>query len=92
MSQKLTVVHPLANSLQDFYVNNRCASIVSVVIKFLISCYSPCPLPCCQGQGCVMCDAGNDRVHVKGENRRVDVDFIRVEDLRVRQRWEERFR
>lgn len=39
-----------------------------------------------------MSDAGDDRVHVKVENRRIDVDCVRVEDLRVLQRWEERLR
>jgi hypothetical protein len=39
----------------------------------------------------VVSDAGDDRVHIKGENRRVDVDFVRVEDPGVRRRRQEGF-
>ena len=40
----------------------------------------------------MMGDAGDDGMHVKGEYRRVKVDLVRVEDLGVLQRWEERLR
>ena len=85
-------MHPLADSLQDFYVDNCCASIVSIIVEYVISRYPPCPLPRSQGQSCAMGDAGDERVHVKGEDRRVDVDVVRVEDLGALKRCEERCR
>jgi hypothetical protein len=57
-----TVVHAFTDRLKDFYIESRCASIVSIVLDVIFPDN----------------DAWDNRTGIKGQNGRVYVDFVWV--------------
>jgi len=67
--------------LQDLDVDCGCAAIIAVVFVLCVSCDAVGAFGSCESEGCGFSDPGHDLARVEGEDGRVDVDVVLVEDL-----------
>jgi hypothetical protein len=82
-------VHALANGLEDFDVDRRCTAVVAVILVLGVADNSLAAPQGSEGHGRVVGNAGNDCAGIVGENGRIHVDGVGVEDGRVLQRGQD---
>jgi hypothetical protein len=81
-------VHALADRLQDLDVDGRRRAVVPVVLELRVAADALRALARGEGERRLRREAGHDRARVEGEDGRVRVDRVWVQDLRERERRE----
>ena len=71
------------NSLKHLYVDGRGRAIVPVILEFVVTYDALRTLEACESEGRLDGDARDNRTDVEGEDRRVHVYFVWVEDRGV---------
>lgn len=71
------------DGLEHFDVNGRGRAVVPIVLEFVIAGDAPRMLEACEGESHLDGDAWDDRTDVEGEDGRVHVHVVRVEDRGV---------
>lgn len=82
----------LRDRLQDLEVDERRAAVVPVVLVLVVTGDTIRALNGGERERRGACDARHDRLRVEGEDGRVHVHIVRVEDRRMREGLEDRGR
>lgn len=88
---RFTVVHALADSLQDFDVYCCGAAVIPVILELFVADNSVLPFLGCKSERCSPGDSWNDGAGIERQYRGVCVDIVRVEDFGEVKGWEEGF-
>lgn len=88
---KRTVMHSLADGLQDLDVDGSRAAVISVVLELLFSLDALRPFHCCEDESRLTCDAWDDVEDVEGHDGGVHIDVVRVENFGIFQRGHDGF-
>ena len=87
-----TVVHALADRLEHLEVDDDRAAVVPVVLGLLVAVDARGALRGGERERRLARDARDDAARVEAQDRRVRVDFVRVEDRGLRVHLEDRRR
>jgi hypothetical protein len=83
-----TIMHAFTDRLENLDVESRSTAVIAIILEFVVPDDSVGPFHRGEHESGVPGDTRDNRAGIEGENRWVNVDFIRVEDSRKGLGWQ----